>query len=227
VTARPSERKTGRPSTAAHRAAIHPSPRERLVRKVYARIDAAAGRELERLLREEEVAASCRRGCSSCCGQHIQTNPAEAHALGSYIRRTFSARQISDLRGRTRQWHAWHGIRRNGGSRPDPTAGPPLSGYEPFCPLLVGRACSAYPVRPVICRTYFVSSDPCDCRPAHDDRPADREPMVMASVLRATQPLSRPLRADIEAQGLDFCRSILLLPHWLAIEMGWEFEAEL
>jgi hypothetical protein len=49
---------------------------------------------------------------------------------------------------------------------------------------------------------------------------------VIASVLHATQPLSLPVRAAIEAQGLDFSRSILLLPHWLAIEMGWEFDAE-
>jgi hypothetical protein len=30
------------------------------------------------------------------------------------------------------------------------------------------------------------------------------------------------LRAGIENAGLDFSRSIMLLPHWLALEMGWE-----
>jgi hypothetical protein len=44
------------------------------------------------------------------------------------------------------------------------------------------------------------------------------------SILRATQPFSEVCRADIEAAGLDFSRSILLLPHWLAIEMGWELD---
>jgi Fe-S-cluster containining protein len=217
----------GRPSLpAGHRAQIPSSPLERLVRKGYARIDAAAGRELDRLLRAEAIAASCRRGCSSCCGQHIQTNPVEAHALGRYVRRNFSVRQIGNLRRRTERWHAWHAARRNGDYRPDPAADRFLSGYEPFCPLLVNRACSAYPVRPAICRTHFVSSDPRDCRPAHDERPAGRDATVIASVLHATQPLSLPVRAAIEAQGLDFSRSILLLPHWLAIEMGWEFDGE-
>ena len=223
MTARPSEGKTGRPSTAAHRAAIHPSPRERLVRKVYARIDAAAGRELDRLLREEEVAASCRRGCSSCCGQHIQTNPAEAHALGRYIRRTFSAKRLGDLKRRTEAWLAWDGRKRAGHA----PAGPAGDEEASFCPLLVAGACSAYPVRPVICRTHFVSSDPSACRPySHDGRPPEAVPAVLATVLRAAQPFADVIRDDIETAGLDYSRSILLLPHWLTIEMGWETDTD-
>jgi hypothetical protein len=45
---------------------------------------------------------------------------------------------------------------------------------------------------------------------------------VLTSILEAAQPLSQPLRTDIEAAGLEFSRSIMLLPHWLAIEMGWD-----
>jgi hypothetical protein len=43
------------------------------------------------------------------------------------------------------------------------------------------------------------------------------------SILHVTQPLVKPMRADIEAAGIDYSRSIMLLPHWLAMEMNWEF----
>jgi len=206
-----------------YKALISVTPQEQLVREVYGRIDAATDRELGRLHREEGVVSSCKRGCANCCGQHIQTNPAEAHALGQYIKRTFSGRQIGGLQRRTRQWFAWDSGRRKEDPPADRSSGPELFGYEPCCPLLVDRACSAYPVRPVICRTHYVSSDPAACRPSHDHRPVEHAPVALTSILHATQPLSQLLRAEIEAAGLDFSRSIMLLPHWLAVEMGWEF----
>lgn len=202
------------------------TPQERRVRGAYGLIDAAAGRELARLRREEGVVPSCTRGCCSCCGQHIQTNAAEAHALGQYIKRTFSGRQIEGLRRRTQEWLAWDGGRRWEGDPAGRSSATGRSGYEPGCPLLVDRACSAYPVRPVICRTHYVSSDPADCRPAHDPRPAERAPVVLASILNAAHPPARLLRDEIESAGGDFTRSIMLLPHWLTIEMGWEFETD-
>jgi Fe-S-cluster containining protein len=214
------------PSLHKRKTPIPFTPQEQLVRDVYGRIDAAAGRELARLRCEEGVVSSCQRGCCSCCGQHIQTNPAEAHALGQYIKRTFSVQQIDGLRRRTRQWLAWEGGRRKEDDPAGRSSGPELIGYEPCCPLLVDRACSAYPVRPVICRTHYVSSDPADCRPSHDLQPVEHAPVVLASILNATQPLAQLLRADIKSAGGDFSRSIMLLPHWLAVEMGWEFPEE-
>lgn len=209
-----------------YKALIPVTPQERLVRGVYGRIDAAADRELGRLRREEGVVSSCKRGCANCCGQYIQTNPAEAHALGQYIKRTFSVRQVDGLQRRTRQWLAWDGARRKADDPADRSAGPELLGYEPCCPMLVDRACSAYPVRPAICRTHYVSSDPADCRPSHDLRPVEHVPVVLASILNATRPLAQPLRAVSKSAGDDFSRSIMLLPHWLTIEMGWEFGTE-
>jgi hypothetical protein len=206
----------------ARGADIPVTPQEALVIGVYASVDDAADRELVHLRREEDVVPSCKRGCCSCCGQHIQTNLAEAHALGQYIKRRFSAQQTGDLRRRTQQWLAWEVARRGRPASAASARGPELSGYDPCCPLLVDRACSAYPVRPVICRTHFVSSDPAACRPAHDLRPAAIAPVVLTSIIRAAGPFSKPLRADIENAGLDFSRSIMLLPHWLALEMGWD-----
>ncbi len=170
-----------------YRASIPITPRERRVRDVYDRVDAATERELGRLRGEEGVVSNCKRGCCSCCGQHIQMNPAEAHALTQYIKRMFSMPQIRSLKRRTQQWLALDGIQRKGLSPVD-RAG--LSDNEPCCPLLVDCACSVYPVRPIICRTHFVSSDPSACRRAY------------------REPSSEPAP---------------LLPHWLAMEMSWEF----
>jgi Fe-S-cluster containining protein len=194
------------------------TPRERQVLGVYARIDEAIGRELDRLRHEEGIVPSCQRGCCSCCGQHIQLNPVEAHTLGQHIKRTFSRQQIDGLKRRTRRWLAWEAVRRQGDT-PD-ESDEDLA--EPCCPLLVERICSVYPVRPVICRTHYVRSDPSACRAAHDPRPSEPAPVALTSIIQVTQPLSQLFRAEIEAAGLDYSRSIMLLPHWLAVEMGWE-----
>jgi len=47
--------------------------------------------------------------------------------------------------------------------------------------------------------------------------------MVLTSVVTATNQFSMSIRDHIEKGGLDLSRSIVLLPHGLAIEMGWDF----
>jgi Fe-S-cluster containining protein len=205
---------------------ITATAREVFVTGVYCAVDAAADRELVRLKHAEGIVPSCRQGCCNCCrGQHIQTNIVEAHALGQYIKRNFSRRQIIDLRQRTLAWHAREAFRRG---QPGMALTPPADDFESTlcCPLLVDRACSAYPVRPVICRTHFVSSDPCACRPPAEHHPADPVPHVLTSVIAASADGAMALRAAIEKTGRDYSRTIKLLPHWLAIEMGWGSEIE-
>lgn len=224
---RPVAANTGMAPTQPYNPGVPVTPRERVVRDVYDRVDEAVGRELVRLHRDEGIVASCQRGCCTCCGQHIQMNLAEAHALGQYIRRAFSLQQIRDLQQRTQQWHAREDARRKGHLPADRINSGALSDEEPSCPLLVERACSAYPVRPIICRTHFVSSNPSACRPAHPIGPSSEPaPVVLTPVLHAAQPFARLLRVDIEAAGMDFSRSVMLLPHWLEIEMSWQFDTE-
>jgi Fe-S-cluster containining protein len=196
--------------------------REILVARVYAAVDEAAGREIARLKREEGIVPSCKRGCSGCCcAQHIQTNTLEAHALGRFIKRTFSQRQIAALRQRTRKWHAADTVRR--GRPGDVVIHDEHAGDAPCCPMLVEQVCSAYPVRPVICRTHYVSSNPSACQPPNGRRPAGDAPVTLTSIIEAASPFADALRAGIETTGCDYSRSIMLLPHCLAIEMGWDF----
>ena len=197
--------------------------REDFVNGVYSSVDEATACRLDRLRSEEGIIPTCKLGCSHCCRYHILMNIAEAHALAQYVKRELSVDQINELRMRTQQWHEWDNSRpgryqsANIGEQTD------LSNYDHCCPLLVNGACSAYPVRPVVCRTHFVCSDPQSCTSVNDPESTEDAPVVLTSVVKATSPFSMAIRDHIENAGLDFSRSIMLLPHWLAIEMDWDF----
>jgi len=203
------------------------TPQENFVNGVYLAVDEAIACGLDRLRSEDGIIPTCKLGCSHCCRYHILTNIAEAHILAQYIKRELSVEQINDLRMRTQQWHEWDN------SRPGryPTANineqTDLSTYDHCCPLLVNGACIAYPVRPVVCRTHFVCSHPLFCLAASDPESTEDAPVVLTSIVTATSPFSMAIRDHIENAGLDFSRSLMLLPHWLAIEMGWDFAISL
>lgn len=203
------------------------APQESFVNEVYSSVDEAAACGLARLQREDGIRPSCKMGCCHCCQYHILTNTAEAHTLAQYVRRELSAEQTNELRMRTRQWHEWDN------SRPGryPSAGifkePVLSDYDHCCPLLVNKVCIAYPVRPVACRIHFVSSNPLSCSAANDPGSTEDDPVALTDAVTAAVPFAMGIKGYIEAAGLDFAQSTMLLPHGLAIEMGWDFALSL
>lgn len=196
---------------------------ENFVTGVYALVDEAIACELDRLGREKDIVPSCKPGCCHCCRYHILTNIAEAHTLAQYIRREFSAEQINDLHLRTLQWHEWDNSRP--GRHPDSAMAEQgdLPIYDHSCPLDVNGVCSVYPVRPVVCRAHFVSSPPRFCFTANDPESTEDAPKVLTPFVDAASSFSLVIREHIEDAGLDFSRSLMLLPQWLAIEMGWDF----
>ena len=202
------------------------APEENFVNGVYSSVDAATACELLRLRSEDGIVPSCKSGCCHCCRYHILTNIAEVQTLAQYVKRELSAEQIEDLRLRTQQWHEWDN------SRPGrPSAfidgQTDLSNYEHCCPMVVNGACSVYPVRPVVCRAHFVSSPPRSCCAANNPDSTEDTPVVLKSVVAAAGPFSMVMRDHIEEAGLDFSRSMMLLPQGLAIEMGWDFAIRL
>jgi hypothetical protein len=200
---------------------------EDFVNAVYSSVDDATARGLDRLRREDGIIPVCKLGCFHCCRYHILTNIAEAHTLAQYVKREFSSDQINNLRMRTKQWHEWDNTRPGRYPSAKIDEGTDLTNYEHCCPLLVNGACSAYPVRPVACRTHFVCSHPLYCCAANDPESTEDAPVVLMSVVTAASPFSMAIRDHIENAGLDFSRSIMLLPHWLAIEMNWDFAISL
>jgi len=208
-------------------AGIPVTPRETFVNGVYVSVDEAAACGLDRLRCEAGIIPTCKLGCCHCCRYLILMNIAEAHTLTQYIKREWSADQINDLRIRTQEWHEWDHSRPGRFLPANINTPSDFSNYDHCCPLLVNSACSAYPVRPVVCRTHFVCSDRLFCRAANDPRSTQKAPVVLTSVVMSTHQFSMALREHVENAGLDFSRSIMLLPHWLATEMGWNFAVTL
>jgi hypothetical protein len=58
-------------------------------------------------------------------------------------------------------------------------------------------------------------------------RPEAEPAVSLTSVLKATHAASITLSTGIENPGRDATLGIMLLPHWLAIEMRWDFAIEL
>jgi Fe-S-cluster containining protein len=196
---------------------------ERFMRDVYARVDQIIAVELERIQRVDGIVPTCGSGCSHCCRYKILTSIAEACTLVRYLRREWSKEQILGLQVRTRQWHAWDHSLRNRGPAADSREGTGLPSCDGSCPLMVGDTCGAYAVRPVVCRTHFVSSPALSCRAALNPQSTEDAPAALLSVVKAAGPCSAAIRKRIEKAGMEFSRTQMLLPHWLAAEMGWDF----
>ena len=203
------------------------TPEENFVSGVYSSVDEATACGMDRLRSENGIVASCKLGCSHCCRYRIHTNIAEAHTLAQYVKREVPVDQIDHLRMRTKKWHEWENSREVRYPSANIDEQTDLSNYDHCCPLLVDGACSAYPVRPVVCRTHFVCSHPLSCCAANDPESTEDAPTVLTSVVTATSPFSMAIRDHIEDGGLEFSRSVMLLPHWLAIQMGWDFAISL
>ncbi len=195
---------------------------DNFITDIYSLVDVAVAGELARLSHEEGITPSCKAGCDHCCRYHIVMNVAEAQTMAHYIRQEFSEEQIAKMQMRTHQWHEWDNSRpgRPSAVISDETD---LSGYVHCCPLLVNNRCSVYPVRPVVCRAHYVSSHPSYCCAVNDPESTEDPPVVLKSVVEAVSPYTRLIRAQIENSGVSFSQSNMLLPQWLAIEMGWDF----
>ncbi len=198
------------------------TPEEDFVSRIYHSVDEATNRELLLLQSKNNITPTCKRGCFECCKQYILINRPEAHALGQFVRRRFSTEETDRLRSHTRQWHLWNDNR----SEKFPLSGiqpADSSDDRPFCPLLVDGSCSAYSMRPITCRTHFVCSSPSFCCFSNNHKTAESEPLALTSVVNATILFSKRLKERKNKHGSDFSLETMLLPHWLAIEMGWDF----
>lgn len=199
------------------------TPQEKFANCVYSSLDEAIACGLDQLRSGDAIIPTCTCGCSHCCRNHIVTNVVEAHALAQYIKREFSIGQIRSLRIRTKQWHEWNDYRPGSYPSANIREHTDYSSYDHCCPLLVNGTCSAYPVRPVVCRIHYICSHPRFCREANDPESTTPPPVVITSIIKGTNQFLVTIRDYIESAGWNFSRSIMLLPHWLAIQMGWDF----
>ena len=207
-------------------ACLPATPEESFVRAIYASVDEAIACGLDRLLKDDGIVPSCRLGCCSCCRFPILISIAEARTLAHFVKRTFSLEQIESLRIRTRQWHQWDDSLRAGSSSDDLAGQSDDFSRKMSCPILVDEACSAYDVRPLVCRSHFVRSHPLSCKEAINTQSVGNPPQVIESIKAAAQSYTMSMKHCVENTGLDYCRTMTLLPHGLATEMGWDFDKE-
>jgi Fe-S-cluster containining protein len=109
--------------------------------------------------------SSCKKGCSECCHLRVDTTAIEADMIQRHVKEHFDHMDKLKLVSR---------IRENGKYYPEPRTfgeeypGDLAEGYFQRhipCPFLSKeRACTIYEVRPLLCRTYIVFSNPQQCK---------------------------------------------------------------
>ena len=169
------------------------------------------------LLSARGVAPSCGKGCSHCCRQEIRVPRAEAEAIVDWIETSWQLPAIEALKQKLRAWLAWYRTEYVRLVAEGETRQAAFYEFGPQCPALQDDACSIYPMRPMTCRTHYVTSPPDACRQEGDPLFLG-EGLVNAipSIVRVTEPSALRIRAVVEKQGADFFATVHLLPEWLA-----------
>lgn len=128
------------------------------LRVVYDELDADLTRHRDHVARAGHP-VSCKRGCNACCHLVTWATPTEAKGIVEHLERDPLRRQYlhdvvmprareqaAMLRDETMTHRRWHDEQR-------------------ACPLLLDGSCSVYRLRPIVCRTLLVISDPKACEP--------------------------------------------------------------
>lgn len=116
---------------------------QELMREIYSTIDQLASLALK----EQKV--SCHKGCSFCCKNDIEVTVQEVRMLLKYAQDNNVIIDREYINYLTTLM----------------TADPDRLKLQP-CLFLKDGLCSIYPVRPVICRSYYVVSPALDCDPS-------------------------------------------------------------
>jgi Fe-S-cluster containining protein len=128
-------------------------------RAIAAATDAAA-RELKRHLAmlPPNPPIACDAGCAHCCSLHAEVRPAEAVRIAEHLRATLPPERLEALRRRIVEV-ARRTVAMDHQSRPDARIA---------CSLLEDARCSAYEVRPFVCRACN-AADPVSCEQSLGD----------------------------------------------------------
>jgi Fe-S-cluster containining protein len=197
----------------------HPQQRRALALKVFGEVDELVDREVARSAAKDRP-ATCSKGCAHWCRHEIYSPRAEAEVIVEWLENS-APHLIDDLKMKISAWLVWYRseypkLVASGIARRDA-----FYSHGPQCPALVGDACSIYPVRPMFCRTHYVTSPADACRPEGDPARLD-VPIESMRIFAKAAPIGTKLRALIESQGSDFNGTVHLLAEWLAHLLGLE-----
>jgi len=176
-------------------------------------------KELESLQDKKSIIPTCKKGCVYCCRQPISISVPEAHAIGQYIKRNFDEKETTDLKTRILEWLSWVKTELSTHLQQGLNEAEALFSYGQYCPLLKENECSVYPVRPLLCRSYFVSSDVRSCLPPNNPNVINKEPSEISEIQIATKPCRERVVAFVEMIGMEFNKTVMLLPQLLLSEI--------
>jgi hypothetical protein len=123
---------------------------------------------------------ACAPGCDHCCYNQVEVTPAEALVIGHFLERQLAPEEIDRLLAKLSRWlevAAGKGKAEIARRR-----------QELPCPLLQEHRCSAYPVRPLVCRAmHSLDAGPCEASLRAGDLTsgayyAERHELVLAIV---------------------------------------------
>jgi Fe-S-cluster containining protein len=191
----------------------HVTQRRALALKVFQEVDELVEREVVKSAASGRQPA-CSKGCAYCCRQEVYVPRAEAEAVVEWLESS-APHLIADLKIRIKAWLDWYRAQYPKLAATGMARGNVFYTHGPQCPALIDDACSIYPVRPMFCRTYYVTSPVDACRPLGDPARPDVPIESMRLFVKAT-PIGTKLRALIESQGSDFKGTVHLLVEWLA-----------
>lgn len=191
----------------------HGKERRSLALKVFHEVDELVDREAAKSAAKGRQ-PTCAKGCSHCCRQELYAPRAEVEAIVEWLENS-APHLIDDLKPRIAAWLDWYrsqypklvasGIERREA----------FYSHGPQCPALIEDVCSIYPVRPVFCRTHYVTSPADGCRSRDDPARLD-VPIESMLIFAMVAPIGMKLRALVESQGADFSGTVHLLAEWLA-----------
>ncbi len=120
--------------------------------------------------RMAQVPNVCSKGCDACCYQMVSVHTWEEDVIGEYIENTMHAGVKKQVRAQLVKWWRDFLSRIRPVSQTNPLTLMELKNHtlqmiqdKVMCPFLVDSQCSIYPVRPAMCRSYVVSSEPSLC----------------------------------------------------------------
>ena len=133
------------------------------LKEVYSQVDQEIGKN-------EMI---CQKGCPFCCHQSVTVAAFEGSYIESFVLNKMPKHIRRIVKANIKRWFSFFNA--NTPERqltkqdlPEVERRQAIEGVP--CPFLVNNVCSIYPVRPLVCRTYFVNDDVslCQQNPSRD-----------------------------------------------------------
>lgn len=159
----------------------------------------------------------CQRGCDYCCYYKVALTAGELLLIGQHLQRHFPEARLREVVA---------AARKNAETTRSMTTAQQLASNIK-CPLLLDGACSAYEVRPGMCRKHH-STDVTLCRQSFDHPddttiPNPEQPQVSAYVLAAIAGAREGMaQAGLDAQIYDLGKGLVELFSDSKAEKRWK-----